>query len=135
MTLQEAIDTSKIYDGDDFTAIRLFAEQEDKLPQVIDLLMGLVQTNTYKMEENLRRTKGYLSSPNSYYYRDYPYEVACKLDYLTRKMQLGCEFNDEDKEFMKNIKLPEHGLFWHDLSEYIKAIQDENYEPYYFNKY
>lgn len=135
MTLQEALYISKLDDGNELTAIKIYAEQNDLLPQITELLMTLVKRNTYKLEEDLRLIKGYLSSPVNFYYIDYPFETASYLDFLTRKMQLGYEFDEHDKDFMKTIKLPITGPFWHDLAEAIKAVQDENYEPVYYNRY
>lgn len=125
MTLKEAIERSELINGDEFTAIRMFADDNDKLPQIIDLLIELVKTNSHKMQNELQIAKEYLRSPTSYYYKEYPYEVAANLDYLTRKMQLGYEFDDEDKKIMLGIELPEQGLFWRDLADAIRAVQEE----------
>jgi len=116
----------------DIEIITMYLTQDGVGKEAIDIIVNVLENKINKMETKLGFIKSNMSCSLSFYYKEYDFKTAEKLDRLTRIMMLDLPFSKEAIEWMKTVKV-NNGAFWHDLAEVIHAVQDKSYEPKFFN--
>lgn len=132
-SLKELLDNGKMMGLSDIQIITSYLTQDGMSKDAINTIVLALTNKIDKVERDIGAIRSNMISPLSFYYKKYDFETAEILDKLTRTMMLNNPFSKEDINWMKGFKLKPSGPFWHDLAEAIKAVQDESYEPHFFN--
>ena len=86
----------------DIAIICEYLRQPEVIGQAPEILSRLMQGEINKYVQFKNYQEIWQSIPCSYYYRDYPLEVAEKLDSMTRRNILGKPLTEGDIEWLTN---------------------------------